>query len=110
MHAGGVMGRSEPPHGAKPTPLYFSNPDVIYANEFPAPRFGQGCFAAALSAVYAAVTQAYCCIALRTTTCTLLLRTDMLVCQLAQCIAGELQTNLQTDKETDRQTYTWEEI
>lgn len=51
------MGRSEPPHGTKTTPLYFSNPDVIYANEFPSPRFGQGCFAAALSAVYAAVSQ-----------------------------------------------------
>lgn len=53
--SGGVMGRREPPSRAQPTPLYFSNPDVIYANEFPAPRFGQGCFAAALSAVYAAV-------------------------------------------------------
>ncbi|KAL3150736.1 hypothetical protein ABBQ32_000518 [Trebouxia sp. C0010 RCD-2024] len=53
--SGGVMGRRDPPPGAQPTPLYFSNPDVIYANEFPAPRFGQGCFAAALSAVYAAV-------------------------------------------------------
>ena len=52
---GGVMGRSEPPAGGHPVPLYYSNPDIIYANEFPAPRFGQGCFAAALDAVYAAV-------------------------------------------------------
>ncbi len=52
---GGVMGRSEPPAGEQPVPLYYSNPDIIYANEFPAPRFGQGCFAAALDAVYAAV-------------------------------------------------------
>ncbi len=52
---GGVMGRSEPPAGGQPVPLYYSNPDIIYANEFPAPRFGQGCFAAALDAVYAAV-------------------------------------------------------
>ena len=51
------MGRSEPPAGTQPTPLYFSNPDVIYANEFPAARFGQGCFAAALSTVYAAVSK-----------------------------------------------------
>ena len=80
--AGGVMGRSEPPQGAKPTPLYFSNPDAIYANEFPAPRFGQGCFAAALSAVYAAVSQAYCCIVLHTNTCNLLLYSDMQLCQL----------------------------
>lgn len=49
------MGRSEPPEGKQPVPLYFSNPDIIYTNEFPAPRFGQGCFAAALEAVYAAV-------------------------------------------------------
>jgi hypothetical protein len=54
-NVGGVMGRSEPPAGGQPVPLYYSNPDIIYANEFPAPRFGQGCFAAALDAVYAAV-------------------------------------------------------
>ena len=53
--AGGVMGLRSPPEGAKEVPLYYSNPDIIYANEFPAPRFGQGCFAAALDAVYAAV-------------------------------------------------------
>ena len=61
------MGRREPPHGAKLTPLYFSNPDVIYANEFPAPRFGQGCFAAALGAVYTAVSQQTCILPLYTT-------------------------------------------
>ena len=49
------MGLRSPPEGVKEVPLYYSNPDVIYANEFPAPRFGQGCFAAALDAVYAAV-------------------------------------------------------
>ena len=49
------MGLRSPPEGAKEVPLYYSNPDIIYANEFPAPRFGQGCFAAALDAVYAAV-------------------------------------------------------
>ena len=49
------MGRTEPPEGGRPVPLYYSNPDIVYANEFPAPRFGQGCFAAALNAVYAAV-------------------------------------------------------
>ena len=53
--AGGVMGLRSPPEGAEEVPLYYSNPDIIYANEFPAPRFGQGCFAAALDAVYAAV-------------------------------------------------------
>ena len=49
------MGRREPPLGLHPVPLYYSNPDIVYANEFPSPRFGQGCFAAALNAVYAAV-------------------------------------------------------
>lgn len=53
--SGGVMGRTEPPKGSQPVPLYYSNPDIVYANEFPAPRFGQGCFAAALDAVYAAI-------------------------------------------------------
>ena len=55
VRSGGVMGRTEPPKGSQPVPLYYSNPDIVYANEFPAPRFGQGCFAAALDAVYAAV-------------------------------------------------------
>ena len=32
--------------------VYFSNPDVLWANEHPAPRFGQGAFAAALRALY----------------------------------------------------------
>lgn len=74
------MGRKEPPLGTKPTPLYFSNPDVIYANEFPAPRFGQGCFAAALSAVYAAVSQALHYIVLhRITQCYILLNVPLLV-------------------------------
>lgn len=49
------MGLANPLKGGKPVPLYYSNPDIIYANEFPAPRFGQGCFAAALNACYAAV-------------------------------------------------------
>ena len=32
--------------------LFFSNPDVLWANEFPAPRFGQGGFVAALEGLY----------------------------------------------------------
>ena len=64
-----TVGGSEPPHGANPTPLYFSNPDSIDANGFPTPRFGQGClsFAAALGAVYAAVRQQTCILPLYTT-------------------------------------------
>ena len=49
------MGLRSPPEDRREVPLYYSNPDIIYANEFPAPRFGQGCFAAALDAVYTAV-------------------------------------------------------
>ena len=28
--------------------VYFSNPDLLFAGEYPAPRLGQGAFAAAL--------------------------------------------------------------
>jgi len=54
--AGGLMGCNKPPAGGQPVPLYYSNPDIVYANEFPAPCFEQGrsCLAAALDAVYAA--------------------------------------------------------
>lgn len=33
-------------------PVYFSNPDLLWATDFPAPRFGQGAFAAALRTLY----------------------------------------------------------
>jgi len=51
------MGCNNPPAGGQPVPLYYCNPDIIYADEFPASRFGQGrsCFAAALDTVSAAV-------------------------------------------------------
>ena len=48
--AGGVIGRrrkDDTPH----VPVYFSNPDMVYANDFPTPRLGQGAFAAAVQAV-----------------------------------------------------------
>ena len=32
--------------------VYFSNPDLLWANEHPVPRFGQGAFAAALDALH----------------------------------------------------------
>lgn len=49
------MGRHfQPIHAA--VPVYFSNPDLLWANEHPAPRFGQGGFKAALEALYAQVT------------------------------------------------------
>eukprot|EP01025_Chloroclados_australasicus_P032461 TRINITY_DN32926_c1_g1_i1.p1 TRINITY_DN32926_c1_g1~~TRINITY_DN32926_c1_g1_i1.p1 ORF type:complete len:341 (+),score=36.28 TRINITY_DN32926_c1_g1_i1:42-1064(+) len=37
-------------------PVYFSNPDLVWANEFPVPRFGQGAFAKALNALYKELT------------------------------------------------------
>ena len=43
-------------HGPRPPErrleVFFSNPDVLWANEFPAPRFGQGGFVAALEGLY----------------------------------------------------------
>lgn len=41
-----------PPPGAPPVEVYLSNPDLLWANEFSAPRFGQGAFATALEAIY----------------------------------------------------------
>ncbi|KAK9831392.1 hypothetical protein WJX81_000238 [Elliptochloris bilobata] len=50
MTSGGVIGsrRSDMPH----VPIFFSNPDMVYADDFPTPRLGQGAFAAAVQAVY----------------------------------------------------------
>ncbi|KZO93046.1 HAD hydrolase [Calocera viscosa TUFC12733] len=40
-------------HPNEPPPkLVFCNPDILWRSDFPAPRFGQGAFKAALSAVY----------------------------------------------------------
>ena len=33
-------------------PVYFSNPDLLWANEFPVPRLGQGAFAACLEMLH----------------------------------------------------------
>jgi hypothetical protein len=54
MTAGGVVGRRPTDHAPRP-PVYFSNPDLVFANDFPTPRLGQGAFAAAVQAVYAQV-------------------------------------------------------
>jgi ribonucleotide monophosphatase NagD (HAD superfamily) len=45
-------GSGLPPPGSAPVPVYFSNPDVLWANECPRPRLGQGAFAAALGALH----------------------------------------------------------
>jgi hypothetical protein len=38
--------------GSSPVEVFFSNPDLLWANEHPRPRFGQGAFAAALEALH----------------------------------------------------------
>jgi len=48
----GVPLKSHPVPGSSPVEVYFSNPDLLWANEHPRPRFGQGAFAAALDALH----------------------------------------------------------
>jgi HAD superfamily hydrolase (TIGR01456 family) len=57
---GGVLGRRPEDNapGAPPVDVFFSNPDLLFANEFPAPRFGQGAFAACLEALHQRVSPA----------------------------------------------------
>ena len=54
----GVMGRrhEDVPSDAPPVDVYFSNPDLLWANEHPSPRFGQGAFATCVEALYEKVT------------------------------------------------------
>lgn len=37
-------------------PIYFSNPDLLWSNEYPLPRFGQGALQIALKALYTEMT------------------------------------------------------
>ncbi len=39
-----------------PVKLFFSNPDLLWANEFPRPRYGQGAFSTALNALHIQLT------------------------------------------------------
>lgn len=50
FQSGGVLGRWKRPGDSNrvPVPVHFSNPDLLWATDYPAPRFGQGAFAAAL--------------------------------------------------------------
>ncbi|GAB4814223.1 hypothetical protein N2152v2_001269 [Parachlorella kessleri] len=52
----GVPGRRHTPQAAPPVEVFFSNPDLLWANEFPTPRFGQGAFAACLEALHEKMT------------------------------------------------------
>ena len=55
---GGVLGRRKEhvPPNSKPVEIFFSNPDVLWANEHSAPRFGQGAFKACVETLYEKVT------------------------------------------------------
>lgn len=46
----GVLGTMRP-EGSAALPVYFSNPDLVWANDFPTPRYGQGAFSTALIAL-----------------------------------------------------------
>ena len=37
---------------AQTVKVFFSNPDLLWATDYPAPRFGQGAFAAALQTLH----------------------------------------------------------
>lgn len=51
---GGVLGRrhADVPSDAPPVKVYFSNPDLLWANEHSVSRFGQGAFAACLETLH----------------------------------------------------------
>eukprot|EP01026_Neomeris_dumetosa_P056524 TRINITY_DN5171_c0_g1_i7.p2 TRINITY_DN5171_c0_g1~~TRINITY_DN5171_c0_g1_i7.p2 ORF type:complete len:250 (-),score=25.60 TRINITY_DN5171_c0_g1_i7:593-1342(-) len=54
IRGNGVPGKLDPPPHT--IPIYFSNPDLVWANDFPLPRFGQGAFSTALNTLYQEVT------------------------------------------------------
>jgi HAD superfamily hydrolase (TIGR01456 family) len=51
---GGVPGRApgDVPEGTAPVEVVFSNPDLLWASDHPAPRLGQGGFAACMEALH----------------------------------------------------------
>ncbi|KAL4440223.1 hypothetical protein ABPG75_003224 [Micractinium tetrahymenae] len=55
LTSGGAPGHTCLP-GTPPPEVFFSNPDLLWANEFPQPRFGQGAFSACLETLYEKVT------------------------------------------------------
>ncbi|KAF9432268.1 hypothetical protein BGZ76_011033 [Entomortierella beljakovae] len=53
----GTIKESSDLHSAKQSvPIYFSNPDIVWSNEYPVPRFGQGSFRECLEMVYRSLT------------------------------------------------------
>ncbi|KAG0033586.1 hypothetical protein BGZ81_008025 [Podila clonocystis] len=54
----GTIKDSNELHSTKQSvPIYFSNPDVVWSNEYPVPRFGQGTFKMCLEKIYQHLTQ-----------------------------------------------------
>eukprot|EP00803_Ostreobium_quekettii_P010448 evm.model.scf_1116.2 EVM.evm.TU.scf_1116.2 scf_1116:15222-17869(-) len=49
--SGGIPGRKRPQEYS-PVKVFFSHADLLWANDFPTPRFGQGAFVCALQALY----------------------------------------------------------
>lgn len=56
--SGGVLGRrhTDVPEDAPPVEVFFSNPDLLWANEHSVARFGQGTFAACLETLHKQLT------------------------------------------------------
>lgn len=51
-------GPASPDEAAAPSvPIFFSNDDLLWANPYPVPRFGQGAFRVAVEALYAQLTR-----------------------------------------------------
>ena len=58
VSAGGVIGEWSPEGNPRRVKVYFSDPDLLWASEHPAPRLGQGGFATALKALFKEVRSA----------------------------------------------------
>eukprot|EP00761_Pharyngomonas_kirbyi_P009694 gb/GECH01009712.1/.p1 GENE.gb/GECH01009712.1/~~gb/GECH01009712.1/.p1 ORF type:complete len:336 (+),score=70.98 gb/GECH01009712.1/:1-1008(+) len=56
LQSDGRPGIARHPGGGQGVPLFASNPDMLYAAEFPWPRFGQGAFLASLRMLFHEVT------------------------------------------------------
>ena len=58
IQSGGVIGGPHIPldKQTKPVEVVFCNPDLLWRNEFPLPRLGQGAFKEAFQAVFKAAT------------------------------------------------------
>ncbi|KAI8344366.1 HAD-like domain-containing protein [Chlamydoabsidia padenii] len=53
----GMIGTTKSDYTKQSMPVYFSNNDLIWSTDFPAPRLGQGAFKEALEGLYMALTE-----------------------------------------------------